>query len=150
VTDVVVDSSVAVKWFVPEVLSQEAAHLLDGSFELMAPDLLFAEFGSVLWKKITRGEIRTDEAGDILAALDAVPLVVVSSSRLGAAALEIAVAYERTVYDALYLALAVARDCTFITADDRLARALGRGPLACHVRALSSPAWLGRSVGVSP
>jgi predicted nucleic acid-binding protein len=59
---------------------------------------------------------------------------------LVAAALEIAVAYERTVYDALYLALAVARDCTFITADDRLARALRRGPLARHVRALSSTA----------
>ena len=135
--DVVVDSSVAVKWFVPEVLSEEAAHLLDGSFELITPDLLFAEFGNVLWKKVTRGEIQRGEAGDILAALDAVPLVVVSSSRLVAAALEIAVAYERTVYDALYLALAVARDCTFITADDRLARALSGGPLSRHVRGLS-------------
>ena len=135
-----VDSSVALKWFVPEVLSDEAEHLLDGSVGLWTPDLLFAEFGNVVWKKVGRGEIRPSEARDIVAALELVPLTVVPCSQLIAAALEIAISYRRTVYDALYLALAVARDCTFITADDRLARALGRGPLARHVRALSSPA----------
>jgi predicted nucleic acid-binding protein len=139
-TDVVIDSSVALKWFVPEVLSDEAEGLLDESLTLVAPDLLFPEFGNILWKKITRGEIRPGEARNILAALEAVPLVVVSSSALVAAALEIAVAHRRTVYDALYLALAVARDCTFVTADERLARALAQSPLARHVRALSKGA----------
>jgi len=137
VTDVVVDSSVALKWFVPEVLSDEAAAFLDASFTLLTPDLLFAEFGNILWKKITRGEIQPDEARDIVAALATVPLVVVPSAALLAAALEIAVALRRTVYDALYVALAVARDCTFVTADDRLSRALAQSPLARHVRALS-------------
>ena len=136
-TDVVVDSSVALKWFVPEALSDEAAAFLDASFTLLTPDLLFAEFGNILWKKITRGEIQPDEARDVVAALERVPLLVVSSSRLLAAALEIAVAYRRTVYDALYIALAVDRDCTFVTADERLARALSGGPLSRHVRGLS-------------
>src|SRR5688572_19818269 len=45
-TTAVIDSSVAVKWFVPEVLSEQAAHLLDGSWELVAPDLLFPECGN--------------------------------------------------------------------------------------------------------
>jgi predicted nucleic acid-binding protein len=67
-----------------------------------------------------------------------VPLSVVSSSLLVEAALEIALAHRRTVYDALYVALAVARESVFVTADDRLVGALRGGPLAAHVRALST------------
>lgn len=136
-TAVVVDSSVALKWFVPEVLSDEAAELLEGSVELLTPDLLFPEFGNTLWKKITRGEIQPDEARSIVTALGRIPLVVVSSAGLIGAALEIAVAHRRTVYDGLYVALAVDRDCVLVTADNRLVRALGGGPLARHVRGLS-------------
>lgn len=135
-TAVVVDSSVALKWFIPEDLSQEAERLLDGSFELLTPDLLFPEFGNILWKKISRGEIQPEEARDILAALKRVPLAVVSSSGLIEAALEIAIACQRTVYDAVYVALAVSRDCPLVTAADRLARALANGPLARHIRGL--------------
>jgi len=36
------------------------------------------------------------------------------------------------------LKAAEARDCVFMIADDRLAKALGAGPLAGHVRALSA------------
>ena len=135
---VVVDSSVALKWFVPEVLTDEAVSLLDAGIELLAPDLLYPEAGNILWKKVGRGEIEPRDARDILAALGRVPLSVVSSSLLVEAALEIALAHRRTVYDALYVALAVARDAVFVTADDRLARALRGGPLAAHVRALST------------
>lgn len=137
---VVVDSSVALKWFVPEVLTAEAVSLLDAGIELLAPDLLYPEAGNILWKKVGRGEIEPRDARDILAALGRVPLSVVSSSLLVEAALEIALAHRRTVYDGLYVALAVARDSVFVTADDRLARALRGGPLAAHVRALSTPA----------
>jgi predicted nucleic acid-binding protein len=42
------------------------------------------------------------------------------------------------VYDSLYIALAVARDSILVTADDKLANALSGGPLAAHVRTLSS------------
>lgn len=136
-TALVVDSSVAVKWFIPETLSDEAVRLLDGSFELLAPDLLFAECGNVLWKKISRAEIGIDEGKDIIQALGRVPLRVIGSARLLETALEIATTFRRTVYDGLYVALAVARDCTFVTADDRLVRGLAGGPLARHVRRLA-------------
>ena len=137
-TALVVDSSVAVKWFVPEVLSDQAVRLLDGSFELLAPDLLFPECGNVLWKKISRAEIGIEEARDIVHALGRVPMRVVESGRLLEAALEIATTFRRTVYDSLYVALAVARDCAFVTTDDRLVTALSGGPLARHVRGLAT------------
>jgi predicted nucleic acid-binding protein len=133
---IVVDASVAVKWFVPEALSDEAASLLDDPVELLAPDLLYSEAGNILWKKVARGEIEERDARDILAALVRVPLSVVPSSALVEGALEIALARRRTVYDGLYVALAVARDAVLVTADDRLVEALREGPLASRVRAL--------------
>ena len=136
-TPVVVDASVAMKWFVPEGLSPEAVRLLDGGFELMAPDLLFPEFGNVLWKKISRREIPPAEGPAILAGLGKIPFVVIAAAPLLEAALEIALATRRTVYDSLYVAAAVSRDCTLVTADDRLVRAFAGGPLAPHVRSLS-------------
>lgn len=135
-TPVVVDSSVAMKWFVPEVLSDRAARLLDGSFELFAPDLLIPECGNVLWKKISRDELRAEEGREILQALGRVPMRIVGSPALVEAALEIATTCRRTVYDGMYVALAVARGCALVTADDRLARALAAGPLAPNIRRL--------------
>ena len=134
---VVVDCAVAIKWFVPEELSAEAEGLLDGTRDLLAPDLLFAELGNVLWKKVSRRELTTAEARAVLSGISKVPLAVTPSRDLTAAALEIALAHGRTVYDAIYVALAVAHDCTLVTADERLVRALGVGPLARHVKSLA-------------
>ncbi len=136
-TTLVVDASVAVKWFVPEPGTERALPLLDGSFDLLAPDLLLPEVGNILWKKVRRKEIAPRDARDILAALSHVPLSIVSSGSLLEGALEIALEYERSVYDALYVALAVARDCRLATGDNRLARSLAGGPLARHIAPLS-------------
>lgn len=130
------DASVAVKWFVPEVLSAKAEELLDGSTELLAPDLLFAEVGNVLWKKTQRRELAVAEGREILQALGQVPLRVVPSAGLVAAAFDIASAFGRTVYDGIYVALAVAADAVMITADARLAHAMASGPMGRHVRLL--------------
>jgi predicted nucleic acid-binding protein len=135
---IVVDASVALKWFVPEALSENAASLLDGSVDLSAPDLLYPEFGNILWKKVQRQEIMTEDAREILIGLRRVPLALTPSSLLIDAALEIAIAHRRTVYDSLYIALAAARDSILVTADDKLVNALSGGPLAAHVRTLSS------------
>ena len=137
-TTVVVDSSVAMKWFVPEVHSDRAASLLERSVELAAPDLLYAEAGNVLWKKVERGELSAAEAREVVAGLRRVPVRVSSSGELLEAALEIALAHRRTVYDSLYVALAVALECELVTADERLAHALAAGPLARYVKTLSA------------
>ena len=55
----VVDASVVVKWFVPEIHSQAARRLLILSHAYFAPDLLFAETANAIWKKIRRGELTT-------------------------------------------------------------------------------------------
>ena len=55
--NLVIDASVAVKWFAPEVLSSEAESLLDGDDALFAPDLLLVECGNIIWKKVRLGEL---------------------------------------------------------------------------------------------
>ncbi len=133
----VVDASVAVKWFVPEDGSDQAALLLDGSHELLAPDLLWPEVGNIVWKKVRRGDLTAPEAREVLRALARVPLAIVSSRGLAEAALEIALAHDRTVYDGTYVALAVAQDCRLVTADGHLVRALAGGALAARVTTLA-------------
>lgn len=124
-----VDAAVAVKWFVPEAHSAEACRLLDAQHELLAPDLLFPEVGNVLLKKVARRELLADEARRVLRGLARVPLAVHPCQALIPAALEIALTSRRTVYDAVYLALAEARGCRLVTADRRLFNALAEGRL---------------------
>lgn len=62
----VVDVTVAVKWFVPESHAISANRLLYEDFDLFAPDLIFLEFGNVLWKKWCRGEITAASAYGII------------------------------------------------------------------------------------
>ena len=62
VTDVVIDASVGVKWFVPEVNSEDARRFLSARFRCHVPVLFLTEFGQTLWKKVyQRGELSADE-----------------------------------------------------------------------------------------
>jgi len=130
----VVDASVAFKWFVPEIHSEAATRLLETEIALCAPDLIFPEFGNILWKKVRRGEITRDEAAEILAAFSAIPLDIHPSAVLLAGAFELAVELDRSVYDSLYLALAIAEDCVLITADVKFHSVVTRSSVANHVR----------------
>jgi predicted nucleic acid-binding protein len=130
---VVADASVVVKWFVPEIHSAAATRLLESDIVVCAPDLIFPEFGNILWKKVRRGELTRDETDEILAAFSALPVEVHSSAALLAGACELALALDRTVYDSVYLALAIAQDCVLVTADAKFRAALAGSPVADHV-----------------
>ena len=130
----VVDASVALKWFVPEIHSAAAVRLLETEIVLCAPDLIGPEFGNILWKKVRRGEITRGEATEILSAFSALPLEIHSSAALLDAAFELAVELDRSVYDSLYLALAVAQECALVTADAKLHSAVTNSPLAGHIQ----------------
>ena len=125
----VVDASAAVKWYIPESLSEQAVRLLDLSQEsgavLLAPDLILPEIVNVLWKKHSRSELSADESRTITQSIvEEFPARLVPSLALLPAAIEIALAYGRTVYDCLYVALAAAEGVPLVTADERLANAM--------------------------
>ena len=122
----VVDASVAVKWVVQEPDSDQAEALLD--HPLVAPDLLFAEYANVLWKKLRRGELTGDEAAIAAQALEQLDLTVIASKGYFTRALAIAAELDHPAYDGIYLAVAEAFAVRLVTADARLIRRL-REPL---------------------
>jgi len=124
----VVDTSVAIKWYLPEQNSVDADRLLSGGFELLAPDLLLPEVGNILWKRVMRSEITVQKARVILHALEALPLILRPASVLAENAMTIACGLKRSFYDSLYLALAVMTDCRLVTADRKLFEALKDSP----------------------
>lgn len=119
----VVDASVAVKWLVTEHHSTHALALGSRAEALIAPDLIHAETANALWKKVARQEITTAEA---LARLDVGPFLetVFPTPPLVPVALKLALAYGRTVYDSVYLALALGQNCHLVTADRRFFNAV--------------------------
>ena len=136
----IVDASVVAAAFFQEQHAAAARALLISGRELHAPTLIVAELANVIWKRHVRREIDETEARELLADFHRLPLRLAPSIELVAAALELAMGTGRTVYDCLYLALAVKRKGLLITADRRLANALAGSPLARHV------AWIGQPV----
>ena len=86
----VVDASVAVKWFLPEIHAEAAARLLAPDAILLVPDLLYPEIGNIVWKRVRAGEITREEASTLVQALGALPLQVHPAWPLVLSALEIA------------------------------------------------------------
>ena len=135
----VVDASVVVKWYVPEPGHDKAASLLVPGRVLLAPDLLLAEVGNIIWKKVWREEVTKAEGEEIIDALTSVPPVALVAARpYLTAAFDLALAHRRTVYDALYVALAVTEGCRLVTADERLAHALAGTIVEPYIQVLAT------------
>lgn len=131
----VVDASVVVKWFVPEIHSDAARRLLVMPHEYVAPDLLFAETVNTIWKKIRRKELAVEEGQRLVADMGQIAVETVSCRALAEDAHALANATGRTVYDSMYVALAVRLNTRSITADDRLEAALRSFPaVANHIQ----------------
>ncbi|MBI4183119.1 MAG: type II toxin-antitoxin system VapC family toxin [Proteobacteria bacterium] len=126
----VVDASVALKWFVAEAGSAAAIALLEGDRPLIAPELVLAELCNAAWRLLQRGELVPEQVEAIAAHA---PLAFAELSPLAPltrAASRIAVAVGHPAYDCFYLALAEARAARLVTADRRLLSATRPTPWA--------------------
>jgi predicted nucleic acid-binding protein len=119
----VVDASVAIKWFLVEPGDREALALLDGDRPLIAPELVVAEVVNAVWKRLISGGIERAQAADVPPAIVKLFAELRPIVTLAARALEIAVELRHPAYECFYLALAEERRAKLVTADRRL---LGR------------------------
>ena len=129
-TRLVVDSSVVIKWSVPEVHSAGALRYLDPDSERDAPELLLAEISNILWKTVGRKELTREQAARIAADVGQADVTVHTMGPMFARALQIALESGHSAYDSVYLALAEALSTRVVTADRRLCNALQSGPFA--------------------
>lgn len=96
----VVDASLVVKWFVPEVNWLAARKWLDASHDYLAPDLIFPEVGNALWKKVRKGELSPQDAQSLVSDVSVAGVEAVSMRALVADAHALAIGTGITVYDA--------------------------------------------------
>jgi len=115
----VLDTNVAVAWYLPEDFSDAArewqSRLLDNEVQLVVPTLHFWEFANVLRTYVRKGEVTADLAEEIfLTHLDA-PFEIAEPQR--SLVFSTALEFEATAYDAVYIALARSRGLSLITAE---------------------------------
>ncbi len=130
----VIDASVAVKWFLKhEIYALKANRLLESEQMLLVPDLIFPEIGSIVWKRVRKGEFPQEEAINIVSAIKLLGLQVHPSEALIVSAVKIACETGRTAYDSIYVALALQNDTVVVTADEKLRNGLQNTPYERHL-----------------
>lgn len=127
---IVVDASVIVKWFVPEVGEAAAKALLSATDELVAPELARAEVAAALIRKAIRGQVSGADAANALRAwfralADGQIFLLPNTDDVEAAA-SLALELRHPLPDCLYLAAAERLGVALITADRAFARRAAR------------------------
>jgi predicted nucleic acid-binding protein len=117
----VVDASVALKWFLPdEPNAGPAMAILRGEAALFAPDIVVAEVCNGGWRSMRLGRIGQQQLSEIARIVAHCFVSLVGAATLAPRAVAIAGELDHPVYDCLYVALAEARQVRLVTADDRL------------------------------
>lgn len=122
---IVVDASVAAKWFLPEARAEAASALLATDYVLVAPDLIRLEVAGVFLRALRRGELSATDAEEADRTLcDALRLV--PATDVLDAAFEIAGRHGGALYDAVYVAVARSLEAEVATDDEGLAEVARR------------------------
>jgi predicted nucleic acid-binding protein len=114
---VVVDSSVAVKWYAAEPDSPLACTLF--GHPLVAPDLIRVEVANALSKKIRLGQLTLDQGASALGHLTR-SVTLFRAEPFAESALELSLSLAHPVYDCFFLAIAQSLDFALVTSDKRL------------------------------
>jgi predicted nucleic acid-binding protein len=127
---IVVDASVIVKWFIPEVGTAPAKALLSVADELIAPELARIEVASALIRKGIRQELAGADVENTVRAwfralADGQLLLLPNSDDIEGAA-KLALELQHSLPDCLYLAAAERLGVALITADRAFARRAAR------------------------
>jgi predicted nucleic acid-binding protein len=136
---IVLDASVAAKWYIREINSELAQRLLDGDFSFLVPDIFLAEVATAVRKQHREhGQLN---AADVRAAINdflTLGIQPISSAILLPRAIEASLILDHPVYDCLYLSLAERSQKIAVTADKRLCEKVEGSEWADRVLLLSA------------
>jgi predicted nucleic acid-binding protein len=115
----VLDTSVAIAWYLDEAFSASARawqeRLLRGKVVLIVPSLHYLEVANVLRTLVHRRELAAELAREIYELHMDAPLE--RGEPEDKSVLDIALQYGATAYDAVYISLSLSRDIPLITAE---------------------------------
>ncbi len=135
----VIDTSVALDWFIPQKFPVEARRYMASGVDRHAPDLLPVEGAHGLLKRVrsVADPVRYlpfDDADAVREALESAPIQFHPSLPLNRLAFALAVEIGASHYDGLFLALAIRLDGQVVTADKRFFDKIQNSPHAVHAR----------------
>ena len=115
--NLVIDASVACKWFFEENLSCEARALAESEATFSAPDMILVECANAAWRRVRGKTVPEVQARAFLNALPQWFESLVPSVQLHEAAFEMACVLGHPVYECQYLALAQDKETRLVTAN---------------------------------
>jgi predicted nucleic acid-binding protein len=133
---VVVDASIAFKWFAQENGTDRALVLLERGEPIVAPDLIVAEVCNAAWKSLRRGELTPAQFDAIVSDVTQPFSRLVPLEGLIRPAAALTRRLDHPIYDCLYLALADSEGVPVVTADQRLLAAVSGTSMAGRVMPL--------------
>ncbi|MEK7517743.1 MAG: type II toxin-antitoxin system VapC family toxin [Patescibacteria group bacterium] len=137
-TDIIIDSSVALKWFFPEEESSNESLKIKKDFTekkimISIPVLFFYEVGNVLKSSVKSLRIDSGKAKTVYEKFTHAEFITYSSKELFKDAFEKADSLDITFYDASYVVLADYLKIPFYTADKKLLQKI-KGEYVFHLK----------------
>lgn len=120
----ILDASALVGWVMPDETGLDLDRLLAAHDDLAAPGLLWAELRNILIVSERRGRLPAGMAEQIAGGIDALGITL-DHAPDQAVVFDLARRHSLTVYDALYLELALRRGGVLASLDAALLRAAG-------------------------
>lgn len=104
-----------------------------GELELIAPDLVVAEFGHSLRKHVVAGDLDAAECPDLVRDFLSLNVAKTTIAPLAEEAMRLAIVHMATFYDSLYIALALRENLRVLTADSRMINAFAKLERTVHL-----------------
>lgn len=130
--NLIVDASVAVKWFLDEE-GAEAARRLVAEASLGAPDLILIETYNAVWNRWRRREARGAQLDQVIPVLTRALSDLCPVRDLIDTAAALSRQLSHPIYDCLYLALAARDAVALVTADGRMFEAARRARIEARL-----------------
>jgi predicted nucleic acid-binding protein len=122
-----IDTSALIRLFIPdgpipEGLQEFFTGVETGLNMAIAPELIIAEVANVIFKKKTSGELSNEEGEQLLIDILGMPIRFFDHMPLVFRAYQLAEKFQLTVYDALFLSLAVEKSAIVFSADEKIVK----------------------------
>ncbi len=134
--NLVIDASVAIKWFIWEEGTEEAHQLLEELNFFWVPALFLMEVDAILSKKVLQGELEITDAFEKRRMFRQLPYMLVPYNEIAEFAFRLSTEFPITLYDAAYLATAVDHKGIFHTADKAVVNGMRNTPFGENIKLL--------------